>query len=114
MSNLLGGASSSPASIAKDPNLDKILLDLMQNNSMKESFRFAEYLLENFKAVNHLKYSSYRQANFIVLKAPDIPSVLLEIAYITNKGDERLLKQNGFQERIARTLDSSIKKYYKE
>jgi N-acetylmuramoyl-L-alanine amidase len=114
MSNLLGGASSSPASIAKDPNLDKILLDLMQNNSMKESFRFAECLLENFKAVNHLKYSSYRQASFIVLKAPDIPSVLLEIAYITNKGDERLLKQSGFQERVAKALASSIERYCKE
>jgi N-acetylmuramoyl-L-alanine amidase len=114
MSNLLGGASSSPASIAKDPNLDKILLDLMQNNSMKESFRFAECLLEDFKAVNHLKYSSYRQASFIVLKAPDIPSVLLEMAYITNKEDERLLKQNGFRERIAKGLANSIKKFCKE
>jgi N-acetylmuramoyl-L-alanine amidase len=114
MSNLLGGASARPASIAEDPNRDEILLDLMQNYSMKESFRFAESLLEDIKAVNPLKYPSYRQANFIVLKAPDIPSVLLEVAYITNKEDERLLKQNGFQERLARTLASSIKKYSKE
>jgi N-acetylmuramoyl-L-alanine amidase len=114
MSNLLGGASASPASIAKDPNLHEILLDLMQNNSMKESFRFAESLLENIRTVNPLKYPSYRQANFLVLKAPDIPSVLLEIAYVTNKEDERLLKQNGFQERVARTVASSIKKYCKE
>ena len=114
MSNLLGGASASPASIAKDPNLHEILLDLMQNNSMKESFRFAESLLENIRTVNPLKYPSYRQANFLVLKAPDIPSVLLEIAYVTNKEDERLLKQNGFQDRVARTVASSIKRYCKE
>ena len=114
MSNLLGGASARAASIAEDPDRDEILLDLMQNYSMKESFRFAESLLEHIKAVNHLKYPSYRQANFIVLKAPDIPSVLLEIAYITNKEDERLLKQNGFQERLASALASSIKKYSKE
>jgi len=114
MSNLLGGASARPASIAEDPDRDEILLDLMQNYSMKESFRFAESLLEDIKAVNPLKYPSYRQANFIVLKAPDIPSVLLEIAYITNKEDEGLLKQNGFQERLARALAGSIKKYSKE
>src|SRR4030042_1805399 len=72
MSNVLGGAVLRPASIAKDPNLNQILLDLMQNNSMRESFRFADLFLENIKAVNHLKYSHYRQANFIVLKDPGI------------------------------------------
>jgi len=113
MSNILGGASLRPAAIAKDPNLNQILLDLMQNNSMKESFRFAEYLLKDIKAVNHLKFPSYRQANFMVLKAPDIPSVLMEMAYITNKEDERLLKRGDFQERMAKTLSTSIKRYFK-
>jgi N-acetylmuramoyl-L-alanine amidase len=79
---------------------------------MRESFRFAESLLEDIKLINPLKYSSYRQANFIVLKAPDIPSVLLEMAYITNKQDERLLNRNEFQEKIAKTLNSSIWKYF--
>ncbi len=111
MSNILGGASLRPASITKDPNLNQILLDLMQNNSMKESFRFAENLLQDIKAINHLKFPSYRQANFIVLRAPDIPSLLVEIAYITNKEDERLLNQNDFQEKIAKVLFTSIKKY---
>jgi N-acetylmuramoyl-L-alanine amidase len=113
MSNILGGASLRPAAYAKDPNLNQILLDLMQNNSMKESLRFAENVLEDIKAVNPLKYPSYRQANFIVLKAPDIPSVLLEMAYITNKEDERLLSRNEFQEKIAKTLNTSIKKYFR-
>jgi len=113
LSNVLGGVSSRNVGNAKD-DLDQILLDLTQNNTMRESFRLAESLLEDIRAVNPLKYPSYRQANFIVLKAPDIPSVLLEVAYITNKEDERLLKQNGFQERLARTLASSIKKYSKE
>jgi len=113
LSNILGGASLRPASITKDPNRNQILLDLMQNNSMKESFRFAEYLLEDIKAVNHLKFPSYRQANFIALRAPDIPSLLVEVAYITNKEDERLLNQNDFQEKIAKALSTSIKKYFK-
>jgi N-acetylmuramoyl-L-alanine amidase len=113
MSNILGGASLRPAAIAKDPNLNQILLDLMQNNSMKESFRLAEYLLEDIKAVNHLKYPSYRQANFLVLRAPDIPSVLVEMAYITNRDDERLLNRNDFQGKMAKTISTSIKRYFK-
>jgi len=112
-SNILGGAFLRPAAFAKDPNLNQILLDLMQNNSMKESFRLAETILEDIKAINPLKYPSYRQANFIVLKAPDFPSVLVEMAFITNKEDERLLNHNDFQEKMARTLSTSIKKYFK-
>jgi len=113
MSNVLGGAIARP-SIAKDPNLNQILLDLMQNNSMKESFRFADLFLGNMKSVNHLKYSHYRQANFLVLKAPDIPSVLVEIAFITNKEDERLLNQDDFQETFAKALTTTIKKYFRQ
>lgn len=113
MSNVLGGAIARPA-IAKDHNLNQILLDLMQNNSMKESFRFADLFLENMKSVNHLKYSHYRQANFLVLKAPDIPSVLVEIAFVTNKEDERLLNRNDFQEKFANSLSTTVKKYFRQ
>jgi N-acetylmuramoyl-L-alanine amidase len=112
LSNILGGAFSKPTDLSKDPNLNQILLDLRQNDTMRDSFRFAETLLKDIKAVNPLKYSSYRQANFIVLKAPDIPSVLVEMAYVTNKEDERLLNRNEFQEKIAKTLASSIKKFF--
>jgi N-acetylmuramoyl-L-alanine amidase len=112
-SNILGGAFLRPAAYAKDPNLNQILFDMMQNNSMKESFRFAETILADIKAINSVKYPSYRQANFIVLKAPDIPSVLLEMSYITNKEDERLLNSNDFQEKIAKTLNASIKKFFR-
>ena len=113
MSNVLGGAIARP-SVTKDPNLNQILLDLMQNNSMKESLRFADLFLENMKSVNHLKYSHYRQANFLVLKAPDIPSVLVEIAFITNREDERLLSQDDFQEKFAKALTTTIKKYFRQ
>ncbi len=111
-SNILGGASLRPVAFAKDPNLSQILLDLMQSNSMKESFQFAETLLEDIQTVNPLKYPSYRQANFIVLKAPDIPSVLVELAFITNREDERLLNRPDFQEKMTKTLNATIKKYF--
>ncbi|MBM4308826.1 MAG: AMIN domain-containing protein [Deltaproteobacteria bacterium] len=114
MSNILGGAFLRPASLSKDPNLNQILLDLMQNNSMKESFRFAELVLNETKETHPLKFSTYRQANFIVLRAPDIPSVLVELAFITNKEDEHLLSQSGFQEKIAKNLVNAILKYFRQ
>jgi N-acetylmuramoyl-L-alanine amidase len=114
MSNILGGAFLRPVSIAKDPHLNQILLDLMQNNSMKESFRLAEYLLRDIRGINQLKYPSYRQANFIVLRAPDIPAVLVEMAFITNKEDEGLLNRNDFQEKMAKAIATSIKTYFRQ
>jgi N-acetylmuramoyl-L-alanine amidase len=112
LSNILGGAFSKPTDLSKDPNLNQILLDLRQNDTMRDSFRFAETLLKDIKTVNPLKYSSYRQANFIVLRAPDIPSVLVEMAYMTNKEDERLLGSNAFQEKIAKALATSVKRFF--
>jgi len=110
LSNILGGAFSKPTDLSKDPNLNQILVDLRQNNTMRDSFQFAETLLNDIKAVNTLKYSSFRQANFIVLRAPDIPSALVEMAYITNKEDERLLSREEFQEKMAKAMITSIKK----
>ncbi len=110
LSNVLGGAFSKTTRHSKD--LDQILLDLRQNDTMRESFRFAEVLLSNIGPVNPLKFPTYRQANFVVLRAPDIPSVLTETAYITNREDERLLNEEDFQERFARSLGASIKKFF--
>jgi len=112
LSNVLGGAFLKPTDLSKNPNLNQILLDLRQNDTMRESNRFADLLLTNIKTINPLKFPSYRQANFIVLRAPDIPSVLTETAYITNREDERLLKRDDFQERFARALGSTIKRFF--
>jgi N-acetylmuramoyl-L-alanine amidase len=113
MSDILGGAFLTPASMSKDPAVNQILLDLMQTNSMKESFRLAELLLEDFRGLHRLKYPTYRQANFVVLKAPDIPSALVEMAYITNKEEEKMLCRTETQEKFARTLWTSINKFFK-
>ena len=113
LSNILGGAFSKPTDLSKDPNLNQILLDLRQNDTMRDSFQFAETLLRDIKSFNPLKYPSYRQANFIVLKAPDIPSVLVEMAYITNKEDEYLLNRDEFQEKIAKAVNASVMKSFK-
>src|SRR4030042_57672 len=113
-SNILGGAFAKPVSLNKDPKLNQILLDLMQSNSMKESLRFAEMLLDDLRGVNRLKYSSYRQANFIVLRSPDIPAVLIETSYISNREDERLLSRGDYQDKIAKTVVNTITKFFKQ
>lgn len=113
LSNVLGGAVPKTSSIGKDPDRDQILVDLIQNNSMRESYRFAEFALDEIKKLNELKYPTYRRANFIVLKAPEIPSVLVEMAFITNQEDEQLLKGDKFQEQFAKGLASAINKYLK-
>lgn len=111
MSDILGGAVPTLASLSKNPEVNQILFDLMQNNSMKESFRFSELLLDDLKKIHRLKYPSYKQANFVVLRAPDIPSVLVEMAYITNKDEEQLLLRPEFQEKFSKTLASTIQKF---
>jgi N-acetylmuramoyl-L-alanine amidase len=113
LSNVLGGAVSRTSSIGKDPDRDQILVDLMQSNSMRESYRFAELALDEIKEFNELKYPTYRRANFIVLRRPEIPSVLVEMAYITNKEDEQLLNEDKFQEQFAKGLTNAINKYFK-
>ena len=111
LSNVLGGVTSRPGTSGKD-DLEPILLDLTQNNTMRESFSFAETLLKDIKVINSLKYPSYRQASFIVLKSPNIPSVLVEMAYITNREDERLLNRVEFQDKMAKAISASIKRYF--
>ena len=112
LSNILGGAFSRPTDLSKNHDLNQILLDLKLNDTMRESFRFAELILSNVRAINPVKFPSYRQANFVVLRAPEIPSVLAETAFITNREDERLLNRDDFQERLGRTLAATIKRFF--
>jgi len=108
----LGGAFSKPTGLSEDPNVNQILLDLRQNNTLKESFWFAEMILATIGAITPVKFSSYRQANFVVLRAPDIPTVLIETAFITNREDEGLLKRDDYQEKLAWFLSSTVVKYF--
>jgi N-acetylmuramoyl-L-alanine amidase len=112
LSNILGGAFSRPTDLSKNHDLNQILLDLKLNDTMRESFRFAELILSNVRAINPVKFPSYRQANFVVLRAPEIPSVLTETAFITNREDERLLNRDDFQEKLGRTLAATIKRFF--
>jgi N-acetylmuramoyl-L-alanine amidase len=112
LSDILGGSFLKPTDLSKNPDLNQILLDLKQNDTMRESFRFAELILTHIRPVSAIKFPAYRQANFVVLRAADIPSVLAETAFISNRDDERLLRRDDFQEKYARSLGTTIKKFF--
>jgi len=96
----------------KDNELAAVLIDLSQASTMEASFDIGGRLLESLSGVHRLQKAEVQQAGFLVLKSPDIPSVLVETAFITNKEDEKLLGSQGFQDKLVRSLMKGIKGYF--
>lgn len=89
-----------------------VLLDISQTAVREASFDLGSRLLESLGAVNRLQKADVQQAGFAVLKAPDMPSALVETAFLSHPEDERLLAQNGFQDDLAASLMAGIKGYF--
>ncbi|ULQ45744.1 N-acetylmuramoyl-L-alanine amidase [Flagellatimonas centrodinii] len=96
----------------KDGDLASVLIDLSQSATMEASFDVGSRILKSMGQVNTLQKSAVQQAGFMVLKAPDIPSVLVETAFITNSEEERMLRDEKHQERFARSMLAGIKGYF--
>lgn len=90
-----------------------LLIELRQRQTMNESAVFSEILLRELGRSTRLLRNSHRFAGFAVLKSPDIPSVLVEIGYISNKYDEKLLQRRSHHKRIAKSLLRAIDRYFK-
>src|SRR5439155_12542140 len=86
--DLIGGVNID----ARDPALARTLLDLSQTAQINDSLRVSRSVLESIGAVNALHKGSVEQSGFAVLKAPDIPSILVETAFISNPAEEQKLK----------------------
>ena len=95
----------------ENDDLRSILLDLVQTKTINDSLRFAGLALKELSKVNTIKYNTPHQAAFVVLQSPDIPSVLVETAYLSNPEEERLLNNKRFQHDIARSLSKTIIEY---
>lgn len=106
-SDRLGGVSL----IDKDNLLAEVLLDLSMSKTVDESIRFGREVLDELGKIGHLHSKRVEQAGFVVLKSPDIPSILVETAYITNPGEEKLLMSARHQERIAAAIAAGIDRY---
>lgn len=98
----------------KDVHLARTLLDLNQTASINASIKLAGHVLGELGQINRLHKSAVEQAGFAVLKSPDIPSILVETAFITNPAEERKLGDPAHQDQLARSILSGIKRYLQE
>ncbi|KQN51383.1 N-acetylmuramoyl-L-alanine amidase [Serratia sp. Leaf50] len=108
-SDSIGGVSKSG-----DRYLDHTLFDLVQTATVTDSLKFGKEVLTRMGRVNHLHKHKVDQAGFAVLKAPDIPSILVETAFISNVNEERKLKTSHFQQQIAESILAGINAYFAE
>lgn len=97
--------------LSSDKNVNNTLFDLTQTATIKDSLKLGKDVLNRLGQINKLHKGSVDQANFAVLKAPDIPSILVETAFISNPGEERLLSSNDFRLKLANSISSGIKDY---
>jgi N-acetylmuramoyl-L-alanine amidase len=96
----------------RDRAVSQILLDLSQRATKNRSAAFAETLLQSVGEETTLLRRSHRDAGFIVLLAPDVPAVLLEMGFITNVDDEQLLKSSAGRGRLMDAVAGSIESYF--
>ncbi len=90
----------------QDQDVTSILIDLAQRETMNRSKIYAGMLVEEFQRakVTLLPHRPHRSAGFAVLTAPDVPAVLLEVGYLSNRTDERALMQQAHRQRLARAI----------
>ncbi len=96
----------------KDPYLARTLLDLSQTATISDSLKLAKHVLGELGGMNTLHRGFVEQAGFAVLKAPDIPSVLVETAFISNPTEEKRLNNEDYQNKLAGAILGGIKRYF--
>lgn len=108
--DLIGGVNIG----VKDPFLARTLLDLSQTATINDSIKLAKSVLGELGTINTLHKSGVEQAGFAVLKAPDIPSVLIETAFISNPEEELKLADETYQEKMADAIMNGIRNYFRK
>jgi N-acetylmuramoyl-L-alanine amidase len=96
----------------KDSVLKSVLLDLSQTASMEASADVAEEVLDRLDRIGNVRKPQVQHAGFVVLKSPDIPSILVETAYLTNAAEERKLRTAAHQKQLARAIAGGIRQYF--
>ena len=96
----------------RDLSVKQILLDLTQRHTLNRSGAFAEALLEKISTRTTLLRRSHRDAGYMVLLAPDVPAVLLEMGFITNPDDEKALTSDAQRRRMVDAVARSIESYF--
>ena len=106
--DLIGGVNLD----VRDPYVKQVLLDLSQTATINDSIQLGRSVLSEMGGVNTLHKARVEQAGFAVLKAPDIPSILVETAFISNPSEETRLCKPEYQEQLAAAMLQGIRKYF--
>ena len=106
--DLVGGVNID----VKDRYLARTLLDLSQTATIDHSLRLGNAVLGELGQVNTLHKAQVEQASFAVLKSPDVPSILVETAFISNPDEEKRLNDDAYQDQLARAILGGIKRYF--
>ena len=106
--DLIGGVNIN----VRDPYLARTLLDLSQTATLSDSLKFGKDVLGELGRINALHKGQVEQAGFAVLKAPDIPSILVETAFISNPEEEKRLVDDDYQDQMADAILKGIKRYF--
>ncbi|MDO8177743.1 MAG: N-acetylmuramoyl-L-alanine amidase [Undibacterium sp.] len=105
--DLIGGVNIG----AHDKQLASVLLDLSTTAQINDSLKLGKVVLGEIGGINRLHKGSVEQAGFAVLKAPDIPSILIETAFISNPEEEAKLTDDNYQDKLAEAIVKGVKKY---
>jgi N-acetylmuramoyl-L-alanine amidase len=105
--DLIGGVNLD----GKDRHLAQTLLDLSQTAMINDSMKLGRAVLGELGGINSLHKPNVEQAGFAVLKSPDIPSILVETAFISNPEEEQRLGDQAYQDSLARAILAGIKRY---
>ena len=106
--DLIGGVNVD----VKDPFLKRTLIDLSQTATINDSLKLVRAVLKEIVGVNTLHKGEVEQAGFAVLKAPDIPSILIETAFISNPEEEKRLNDPGYQDKLVNAIVDGVKDYF--
>ena len=106
--DLIGGVNIA----VKDLYLRRTLIDLSQTAAINDSMKLAKHVLNELGGINDLHRGRVEQAGFAVLKSPDIPSILVETAFISNPSEERRLNDKDYQIKLANAILGGIKRYF--
>ncbi|WOB06634.1 N-acetylmuramoyl-L-alanine amidase [Piscinibacter gummiphilus] len=106
--DLVGGVNFK----AKDSAVLRAMLDMSTTRQIKDSLKLGGEVLGQIRKVGHLHKGSVEQAGFAVLKAPDVPSILVETAFISNPDEEKKLRSDDYREQLVDALTAGIKRYF--
>lgn len=98
--------------LTKSDDVREMLINLSMDAAIIDSIKLGQHILTEIGDFNHLHKKNVEQAPFAVLKSPDIPSILVETAFLSNPNDEKKLKTKAYQNQMADALFTGIKRYF--